>query len=325
MTRPKTVLYLDQNAWIGLARGAWDKAAFPAEHAALARVIGALEADRLIVPLSFANFYETAKIDDPVRRMHMARVQATISGGHVLRGRRRLLDVGLQVRIAQIAGVPLPTLPWDWFLSTLWFETAGELSSGAFDEIPAAALRHMRDHPQAAVYDAMMGSDEVERRKAIRTCSAQSQDLLGRLAKNRPLVANESFAMRLRAYGARLLIEEIDRVLELGRSQGLRWSTVSDLSPALARGLISEVPVLNVERQLAVRLEDQPREPTENDLRDMGAFIAALPLVDVMVAEKQFVNLSIQAKLNARYGTRLLTNLTALTSEILMTPSYQSI
>ena len=31
------LLYLDQNAWVALARGAWDKVAFPKEHAALAK------------------------------------------------------------------------------------------------------------------------------------------------------------------------------------------------------------------------------------------------------------------------------------------------
>jgi hypothetical protein len=33
------LLYLDQNAWVALARGAWHKTAFPKEHAALATVI----------------------------------------------------------------------------------------------------------------------------------------------------------------------------------------------------------------------------------------------------------------------------------------------
>ncbi|MBA3448527.1 MAG: hypothetical protein H0T56_13165 [Pseudaminobacter sp.] len=75
-----------------MAQGEWDSAVFPAQHAALTRVIEALKADRRIVPLSFPNIYETSKINDPVRRLHLARVQSTISGGKVIRGRRRILE-----------------------------------------------------------------------------------------------------------------------------------------------------------------------------------------------------------------------------------------
>lgn len=65
-----------------------------------------------------------------------------------------------------------------------------------------------------------------------------------------------------------------------------------DIGAKLGKSLVTEVPVMNVERQLAVRLEDQSRGTSENDTRDMAAFITALPLVDIIVAEKQFVNLS---------------------------------
>lgn len=37
------------------------------------------------------------------------------------------------------------------------------------------------------------------------------------------------------------------------------------------------MPVLDIERELVVRLEDQGRAVTENDLRDMMAFITVLP------------------------------------------------
>lgn len=49
------------------------------------------------------------------------------------------------------------------------------------------------------------------------------------------------------------------------------------------------MPILEVVRQLAVRLEDQKSVINENDIRDMSAFTTALPLVDIMVTEKQFV------------------------------------
>ncbi|WP_027581174.1 hypothetical protein [Bradyrhizobium sp. Ai1a-2] len=105
-------------------------------------------------------------------------------------------------------------------------------------------------------------------------------------------MAGESFALRLRAYSAHLMLDEIDYILALGRRHGLPWRDTRDIGVKLGNSLVIEVPIMNVERQLTVRLEDQSRATTENDLRDMAAFITALPLVDVIVAEKQFVNLS---------------------------------
>lgn len=49
----------------------------------------------------------------------------------------------------------------------------------------------------------------------------------------------------------------------------------------------------------------------------MAAFAAALPLLDVLVGEKQFVNLSGQAKLDGQYDTVLLTSVHDLTADML--------
>lgn len=86
----------------------------------------------------------------------------------------------------------------------------------------------------------------------------------------------------------------------MGRRLGLEWQAVGDLGSSLVRSLTVDVPVLDVERELVIRLEDQARPISENDLRDMSAFTIALPLADIVVAEKPFVNLARQARLGQR-------------------------
>jgi hypothetical protein len=44
------VLYLDQNAWIALNKGSWDKSKYPKEHAALQTGDGHLNAELLSKP-----------------------------------------------------------------------------------------------------------------------------------------------------------------------------------------------------------------------------------------------------------------------------------
>ena len=115
--------------------------------------------------------------------------------------------------------------------------------------------------------------------------------------------------MRKRAYGARSIIDELDFILATGRNLGLNWVNVRDLGSSGVRRIAAEVPILNVERELAVRLEDQPRDVNENDLRDMASFTAVLPFADIIIAEKQFVNLARQARLDRSLGTTLMTSI----------------
>jgi hypothetical protein len=317
MTAPR-LLYLDQNAWIALARGAWDAAAWPTEHAALTRVIRALQAGRILTPLSFTNIYETAKINDPVRRTHLAGVQSSLSGGKVFRGRRRILQDTLLQRLAGRSGIAAPHLPEHWFLSDLWFEAAADYSAETYGfEISTSALDVIRRESGFALFSYLAESDEVIRLEGVRRYSASSAELIRTLEARRALVAGEPFAARRRIYADRLLEDERAFILTIGEQLGLPGSAAGALDPSLTKGLVAEIPALNVECELVVRLEDQTRDTNENDLRDMAAFTTALPFADIFVAEKAFVNLSRQARLDRAYSTTLLTNITALTDNMI--------
>ncbi|MCW0183476.1 MAG: hypothetical protein OJI70_17050 [Zavarzinia sp.] len=304
------LLYLDQNAWIALARGAWDKATFPRENAALAMLIEGLKAQATMVPLSFTNIYETAKINDSARRINLARTQAIISGGWVFRSRRRIFEETLAAYLASRFSLTCPAPAERWFLSDLWFEAAADYSPDLYDVVISQQTRDfMRAHAAEALFDHLASNEGNVRVDAVRRYSAGSYKLISRIEARRALVAGDTLALRRRAYGAALIIDEIDFILSTGRRLGLPWNTVNDLGSSLVRDLTVNVPVLNIERELAVRLEDQARNISENDLRDLAAFTVVLPFADVMVAEKPFVNLARQAKLGERHSTKLLTSI----------------
>lgn len=100
----------------------------------------------------------------------------------------------------------------------------------------------------------------------------------------------------------------------LANRHGLAWSTIGDIGSSLVKSIITEVPILNVERELVVRLEDQKRVITENDLRDVASFAAALPFADILVGEKLLVNVARQARLGEKYNTMLFTSVNELLS-----------
>lgn len=318
MELQRRVLCLDQNAWIALAQGAWDEVAFPQFKRALLRLVAATDEGRVIIPLTFTNIYETAKINDPVRREHLARVQVSLSEGRVVRGRRGLLRATMMRHLRARVGLGDESPAAEWFLSDLWFEAADDYSPETFRfTISDRLLALIRSEPAFALFDYLTGSDEAVRADGVRRYSRASADLIQRLESRRLLTAGASFAMRKRAYGAQLLIDELDFIFQVAGELGLGWSTVADVGQSIAKSLITQIPVLNVERELVVRLEDQDRDMNENDLRDMASFIAVVPVADIFVAENPFVNLARQAKLDRLYDTALLTSVTALTDAML--------
>lgn len=311
------LLYLDQNAWVALARGAWDKTQHQREHETLTAVFEAVQTGSLVVPLSFTNLYETTKINDPVRRLTMAGVQATLSGGKVFRGRRRILRDTLTAYLAIHFSLPHPAPAEHWFISNLWFEALADYSSGAFasvltDRVVDAVVKD----PAEQLFRYLVFDNDDVRREAVRRYSASSLELLARIETRRRLAAGEALALRKRAYSAQLVIDELEFILASGRGLGLEWRSVRDIGSSLLRKLTADVPTLYVEKELAVRIEDRISAISENDLRDMSAFITVLPLADIIVAEKHFVNLSRQARLGERYETTLLTSIFDLPSDL---------
>lgn len=304
------ILYLDQNAWVSLARGSGDKERYPQDHARLVKVVKALQNRHLIVPLSFANIYETLKINDPGRRAHMARTQVTISQGKVFRSRRRILSETLAAYLSQKFKIAREPLDAHWFLSDLWFEAVADYSPDTFDlPLSSEFLDHMRSNPAGMLFDFLTAGEEDARRKGVKQLSADSADLIAKIEARRTNIAAESLALRRRAYGAQLVIDELDFILATGRHIGLEWKGVGDIDHSLCRSIPNDVPILATERELAIRLEDQARPIEENDLRDMSAFATAIPLADIAIGEKMFVNLARQASLGKSFCTRILTTI----------------
>ena len=304
------VLYLDQNAWVSLARGASDKESYPEDHIRLTKVVEALQQNRFIVPLSFANIYETFKINDPVRRAKIARTQVTISQGRVFRGRRRILSETLTSYLANKFLIAHEPPNEHWFLSNLWFEAVADYSPEAFGfALSGAARDHMRSNPARTLFHYLTASAENVRLESVKRFSTHSAELIARMEARRKIVAAKSFALRKRAYGTQLIIDELDLILATGRRLGLDWNSVSDIESSLVRSIPVDVPILAAERELAVRLEDQARPIVENDLRDMLAFVSVLPLADVVIGENLFVNLARQSGLYKESDKRLLTSI----------------
>ncbi len=311
------ILYLDQNAWVELAHGAWDKANFPKQHRALTILVTAVKSGDFTIPLSFTNIYETAKINDPVKRANIALTQSLISGGRVFRGRRRILEETLSAYLADRFALSYSPPDSGWFLSDLWFESSADYSPEIYGNvIPERVLKLVRANPAKMLLDFLTSSDETVRRSAVIQFSTASADLISRIEGRRVIAGSEALAMRKRIYGASMILDEIEFILTQGRKLGFEWQSADDIGSSLVHGIVENVSILHVERELAVRLEKEAHTISENDLRDMIAFSIILPLADILVGEQHFVNLARQSRLGKQYATSLHTSVFDLASEL---------
>ena len=311
------VVYLDQNKWVELARAVKCPTDHPAHHELLTAMSREVEAGRLVLPLTAANIYETQKRNNPGQRHDLAILQATASQGLVFRGRHHRLEAELGDLLRSVHGHSPTPRKTVWFLSDVFFEAFADWN----DERLGAAISEevvgfIRKEPDRLLYDYLTATPEETRTTAILKFSRGSDDLRRRIELRRRQHASESLAMRRRIQSALLMIDEIDLILKFANRAGFPWKTVSDIGDKVARRIIEDVPTYHVEREIALRLEAQARPIEENDFRDMQSFCAVVPYADEVIAEKQFVNLALQAKLDRKYGTKLGTDVLSLAGSL---------
>ncbi len=303
------IVYLDQNKWIDLARAVKEPEIHRDLYETLVSLAPDLEAGRLVLPLSATNIYETYKIKDPERRHDLAIVQAILSRGLVFRGRHARLEVEVGSFLRSAHGLASPTADGAWFLSGFFLEAFAESGDPRLNGlVPTTLIQAARDSRSAALYSFLVGGHDRTRAKTIAQFSAGTTDLMRRVEARRERDADQPPTMRSAIYNAITMCQDMDLLRDISRRAGVPCTAITDIGPEIARRLMRETPLYNVERELALRLEAQQRALAENDFRDMQAYCAAIPYADLVIGERQFINLARQAGLNKRYRTVLSVN-----------------
>lgn len=317
MSRPY-IVYLDQNKWIELARAAKSPKDHPAQHALLMAIAREVGAARLILPLTSTNIYETHKINDPRQRQDLAMLQACASQGLVFRGRHHRLEAELSDFWRILSGRPFVERAPLWFLSDVFFEAYADWNDPRLVCFPLTEriINVIRSAPPHWLYSFLMETPEDVRVAAVKKFSDGSEKLRQQIEEWRQRNARESLAVRRRINSVRLVINEFELILGFAQKFGFAWNNIGDMDEANVRRIVEDIPTYYVERELTLRLEAQSRPIDENDFRDMQSFCAIIPYADVVVGEKQFINLARQARLDKKFSTRLRTNVLDLVEDL---------
>ena len=311
-SRP-TVIYLDQNMWIDLARATKAPDDHPRERELLEILCAKVRTGGVRLPLTASNLYETHKVKKAELRAAIAYTQAMLSKAEVFRGRRRRLEVEVARVLCELYGLPWKEPHPEWMFSRLFFESQAELGDPRLGlKMSDRVLESFRSDPQAALIDYLIESDDGVRREAVARFEQGCDGLKAEIEERRLRHRNESLSMRRRIYSMLLAHGDQEILIAVADQLALPWRCFEDNKGATIRYVINETPAFLIEREIGLKLENQARPIHVNDMRDMRNFTTVLPYADVVVAEKQFTNLARQAALETRFGVRLETDLEVL-------------
>jgi hypothetical protein len=313
MSTNRRILYLDQNKWVDIARAVTYPDQNPQHRAVLELLVREATAGRIIVPLTQTNIYETHKINVEERRFILADTQARLSQGKVFCGRHRRLEV--EVIDVMRAAYGLERLPRadDWFLSDVFFEAALDWHDPRFDETVSPRFAEaVKANPPHFLFNHLMETPDEVRRKAVQKFTEGAEKLKALIEERRRRDAGESLSMRRRIYSATLVANELDVILGFLKKAGLPTKDEREVMEKCAQKLITDAPSYDVEVEITLKIEAQPRPVTENDFRDMQTFCTVIPYADIVIGENNFINMARQAGLGKKYETDLLTDLAGL-------------
>ena len=312
------ILFIDQNKWIDLARAASGKpegAAYVEIYRALS---SAVDSGQIILPLTIAHIIETAKRNDPESRLAVARVQAQLSKGSVYRSRKARLLVEMRNSLHRVFSEPEVELPDNWAIVRGFmqaFEPFDTLTATPEQARTSNLINQFLD-PEFQYVDYMRNQDDEKRRRAVEAFTAESASLLARIEERRSIMAGSNVDLRYRAYSAKLFLDHQGFVAHMLEVIGHTVDDMKALGDKAILDFMKGVPTLNVEAEVAARLEIQEGALEPNDIRDVQSFYTAIPYSSRLVAERNFTSLARQAKLDSKYGVSLHTNLNELASAV---------
>ena len=308
------ILFIDQNKWIDLARAASGKPDGDAYVDIYRALSAAVDAKQVLLPLTISHIIETAKRNDPESRLALARVQAILSKGSVYRSRKARLLVEMRNSLHAIFSEHAIELPENWAIVRGFmqaFEPFDTLTATPDQALRSKLINQLLD-PESQYVDYMQNQDDEMRRQAVAAFTSESASLLARIEERRSIMVGSNIDLRYRAYSAKLFLEHQGFVAHMLDVIGHSVDDMKALGDKAVLQFMKGVPTLNVEAEIAARLEIQAGALEQNDIRDVQSFCTAIPYSSRLVAERDFTSLARQAKLDSKYGVLLHTNLTEL-------------
>lgn len=123
--------------------------------------------------------------------------------------------------------------------------------------------------PEFQYVDYMQNQDDERRRKAVAAFTSESASLLARIEERRSIMVGSNIDLRYRAYSVKLFFDHQGVVAQMLDVIGHSVDDMKDLGDKAVLQFMKGVPTLNVEAEIAARLEIQAGALEKNDIRDI--------------------------------------------------------
>ncbi|CAI8768540.1 hypothetical protein [Pseudomonas serboccidentalis] len=307
------IVYLDQNKWVELARVHAGKIKSGPLVTLYGQLIDAVESGKVLFPLSTSHILETSKRNDPISRGHMAETQAALSRGLCYRSRAGRLEIEIRCALHRLFGGRPPELPEHWAIARGFlqaFEPLDSLISAPAESRLTEIINSSMD-PADLYVSFMSEQDDSRRRFAHVKITEGMSEIISGIESRRALMIGDSLDLRRRCYSAQLFLDHQNSFIRILLELGYSPEQYLALGERI-KSLIEDVPTLNIEAEMAARIEAESGSLKQNDIYDIQAFYTAIPYSSRVIAEKASISRARQAKLDVKYGVTFSRSLTDL-------------
>lgn len=319
-TKPNSprVIYLDQNKWIDLALAYHQQPRGARFTATLLKIQAAVQQQAARFPLSDIHIIETMKMGDRARRQRLAHMMAELSEGWTIAPPEQINSAELQMAIPAVLGRAVPIVRPQVFGRGIEFAFGQPIHTPAFVSALCSSNAEKRKLALHFLGLLLQSPDEQLRKPGIDHFHATMNALAGEADQIRNLVRDRSKDVQQRAFAARFVYEHFrDRPDELRAILAPLGISLDEFFATLGKvglaQLFADMPTADVAlelRQQRHRQYDKVIEP--NDLNDLSFLSVAIPYCDIVVTERQWVDLAKRKHLDQKYQTALISDLADL-------------
>ncbi|MEV7450644.1 hypothetical protein [Streptomyces nigra] len=324
----KIIAYLDQNKWVQLL--AKEQSTYPGSGSNYDVLRGPKEAGRVVFPLSATHYLETWHRSDWESRYALASVMFDLSDFCAIAPLQKLQRVevvrAVQQRLAPRKLRPVPSLgllgygvdhafgsKYGRFRYVESIETDDQPEGRQVDpgESRIDRIRHLGSEWEYQWYSLAwlpVGGDEfgLDRIAQHRRGRRYAEDEEKRAAAWRAAGSKEMLSRALVVDDFNDLLDDINWICETLNLDPHALVKERDGIPAF----ICDIPTRDVYHALrSSRYKNQQQQWHQHDFADFLALAVAIPYCDVVVTERHWRHVAIQAGLDKKYNTQILSKL----------------
>ena len=313
-TKPSDYRYvfLDQNHWIYLAKDYWGKPDLPRHSGVAKKLLRAVEADRVRLPLNTIHLIECLRRSDEDARKRLAEVFEVYSRGWFCAAPSDILPLELRRAVRELYGnvdgeiLPVFGLGFMFGIgvggramlrqSVSDFDAIAGLSAlpGMLFDLLTSENETNRRHQNTEI--AKIGQRDASAAESLRAVRKPSPKATHRLAQyaNYTYELQKELTLALVPFG-----KSLEEFFALGPEQlAAFWATV---------------PSLDVDCELSLYRDRQwSRQVSANDTADLGHLTIAVPYCDAVVVERFWKRALTETRLGQKYRTTVFSDNTEL-------------